>query len=169
MSWSAGPPTLTASPRLSSDGTDWRENGPSARMKRFRSGAASPRSLITGVISSDRAPRSSIVGFSSERKRGSFSKVCDSSPRRSADACAVSFALTMKFPTCARSRASGPSAWSPSVASRASVRFWEARIFSTSSVSRSAGFARWITSFSSAPRPASAVPNSLIRIASRSR
>ena len=32
---------------------------------------------------------------------------------------------------------------------RASVRFWPARIFSTSSVSRSAGFARWITSFSS--------------------
>ena len=64
-----------ASPRLSSDGTDWRENGPSARMKRFRSGAASPRSAITGVISSESAPRSSIVGLSSRRKRGSCSNV----------------------------------------------------------------------------------------------
>ena len=91
------------------------------------------------------------------------------SPRRSAVAWPVSFAATMKCAKCSRSRVSGASAWSESDASRASSRFWPARIASTLSVSRSAGLARWITSLSSVPRPARPVPSSLIRIEKRCR
>ena len=54
-------------------------------------------------------------------------------------------------------------------ARRPSTRFWRARMVSTRSVSRSAGLARWMTSFRSLPRPARPVPNSFSRIDRRSR
>ena len=91
------------------------------------------------------------------------------SSRRSADASPVSFACTTKSANASFSRASGPSTSSELRASRASSRFWEASIASTSSVSRSAGLARWMTSLSSSPRPASAVPSSSSRSDRRSR
>ena len=47
--------------------------------------------------------------------------------------------------------------------------FCLARIASTSSVSLSAGLARWMTSLRSSPRPARPVPSSLSRIAKRCR
>ena len=90
-------------------------------------------------------------------------------PRTCAVACAVLLAWTMKSATWRRRAASGVSTVSEFFARSASVRFWEARIASTLSVSRSAGFARWIAWFRSWPRPARAVPNSSMMSASRSR
>ena len=71
------------------------------------SGAASPRSDSTGVISSDSAPRRRIVGLSSRRKAGRRSMSFSRSAPRSAVASATWLDSSMKEDTCARSRASG--------------------------------------------------------------
>ena len=166
---SAGRPRSVASPRLRSAGRAAFENGPSWRISRLMSGAAVFRSRATGVNWSARAPRSAISGRSSRRKPGRRSIDASMSSRRSALASATVFAWTMKSETRSFSRASGASTASESDASWPSTRFWRARILSARSVSRSAGLARWITSFSSSPRPARPTPSSPSRIASRSR
>src|SRR2546427_131912 len=86
---------------------------------------------------------------------------------RSAVAVAVVFACWTKSPIWRRRAASGVSTRSDSEASCESVWFWLARIARTRSVSRREGLARWIAWLSSAPRPARAGPNSLMRIAKR--
>ena len=131
--------------------------------------ALAPRSRSSGVVSSASEPSRTIVGSSSSRNSGSVWMSAARSPRRSAVAWATSLELRTAPATRARSRASGASTVSELTASCSSTVFWLARISSTLSVSRSAGFARRMTSLRSRPRPATAVPNSFRISDSRSR
>ncbi len=92
-----------------------------------------------------------------------------SASRRSAVAFATSLELRIALDTRARSRASGARIVSEFTANCSSTVFWRARISSTLSVSRSAGFARRMTSLRSRPRPATPVPSSLRISEKRSR
>ena len=58
-----------------------RRTGRAAMIKRLMSGAASPRSANTGVISSESAPSRASSGVSSRRKRGSRSMSASRSSR----------------------------------------------------------------------------------------
>ena len=165
----AGMPASAVSPSESSAGRAAWANGPSWSTSRLMSGATSPRSVSTGVISSLSAPSRTIVGRSSRRKVGSRSMSASRSPRRSAVASATSLMLVSAPLTCRRSRASGFMIVSESTARSASRSFCLARIFRTSSTSRSAGSARRMTSDRSSPRPATPMPRSERMIDSRSR
>src|SRR4051812_50072013 len=63
-------PTTEALPSDVSAGVADLLNGPSAMMKRLIAGACAPRSSSTGDISSDSAPRRTIVGLSCRRNGG---------------------------------------------------------------------------------------------------
>ena len=165
----AGVPVFDASPSESMAGIAASENGPSRRIRLLIAGACSPRSVSTGVDSSASAPRRTIVGSSSSRKRGSVSMSSASASRFSAVASATSLELRIELATRSRSRASGASTVSELTASCSSWSFWRARISSTLSVSCSAGLARRMTSLRSLPRPATPVPSSLRISDSRSR
>ena len=166
---SAGRPVTVALPRLLIAGRAACENGPSWRISRLISGAAVLRSRATGAASPANPPRSFIAGRSCSRNPGRSRIDRSMSARRAAVASAVRLAETTKPDTLRLSRASGASTWSESPASFASTWFWRARTASTLSVSRNAGLARWMTSLRSLPRPATPVPNSPSRMASRSR
>ena len=115
------------------------ENGPSWLITRLTSGATSPRSESTGVISSDSPPMRRIVGLSSRRNVGRRSMSAPRSVRRSAVACATLLECSMKELTCLRSRASGASVVSESRARSESTRFCDASSARTLSTSLSAG------------------------------
>ncbi len=136
---------------------------------RLTSVPTTPRSRTTGVICSDIAPSAAIVGFSSRRNSGNVSKFFSRFARSSAVAWAAMFACTIAWETFLRFFAHSASTRSPDRAPSASRRFWLARIFSTLSSSRRAGFAPRITLRRSLPRPASPAPNSFRMIAKRSR
>ena len=143
------------------------ENGPSSSRKRLMSGATSPRSDSTGVISSDSAPSRVIVGRSSRRNVGSRSKFASRSARRSAVASATALMFSIDEETRSRSRASGAMIVSPSTARLSRSSFCFASIRSSSPTSLSAGLARRITSLRSSPRPARPMPSSLTMIERR--
>ena len=87
------------------------------------SGAAAPRSAMTGVIWSASAPRRTIVGRSWSRNSGNSWRSRSRSTRRSAVASATLLMFSIEAATCRRCRASGAMIVSESTASRLSCRF----------------------------------------------
>src|SRR3954453_4194626 len=68
-------PGTNALPRVVIAGVDDFANGPSEMIQRLIAGAWAPRSVSTGVISSDRAPRRTIVGLSWRRNAGRSAQI----------------------------------------------------------------------------------------------
>ena len=114
----AGVPVFDASPSESMAGHRGLRERPEAADEVVDVAArCAPRSVSTGVDSSASAPRRTIVGSSSSRKRGSVWMSSASASRFSAVALATSLELRIALATCARSRASGASTVSELTAS----------------------------------------------------
>jgi hypothetical protein len=146
----------------------------SAKSGRFSSSVASwpddaLRSASAGDCASVAWPSLAIVGWSSRRKAGSRCRLAAIWRRRSAEAAAVWCVSVTKRPTFLRLAARSPITVSASCVRLASVLFWSARIANTSSVSRSAGTARWTVAWMSPARPPTPAPSSSRMIRSRSR
>ncbi len=128
---SASLPVSARSPSVRNVGSAAVLNGPSCLRSVLIDGAAARRSAITGVPAAANSSRRRIVGRSSVRKAGNFSKFRSRSSPRAAVAAAVAPALSMNALIERLSRATGASAASESRARSASTRFCDARIASS--------------------------------------
>ncbi len=153
-------PTAAASPSVSMAGRLASANGPTRVRKESRSGAARRRSVSSGVCSSARSPRRSIVGRSSSRKVGSRRRPARSSSRLPAVISAASPASSTQRTTSRLLRSSSVITVSESAMKSLITAFWSPRIRSVREVSRRPGCARRSTSWRSSGRPASPVPSS---------
>src|SRR3954447_454355 len=160
-------PVIDARPSERIAGRDACANGARRSRKRVSCGAAASSCRSAGVCWSATLPSDFIVGWSCSRNPGSFRRPEAICGRRSADACAVSFALTTKRPTSLRLAARSPTTLSALTVRSARSWFCSPRSLSVRSVSRSAGIARRIAAFSSGPRPATPAPSSETMIRSR--
>ena len=156
------PSDLKAGREASANGPSWSKKVVSCWEEASRLCSAEPWSSATW-------PSAFIVGCSCSRKPGSSRKPAAMSPRRSAEACAVSLASVTKRPTSLRLAARSPTTLSALTVRSARILFCEPSVASTLSVSRSAGLARRIAALRLSALPATPAPSEPMMRLRRSR
>ena len=162
-------PGTTARPSVTSEIFDASLKAGRLTARRFSPGAAARRSVSSGVDAREVSASWAMVGPSWWRKLSRRSKSAERSPRRAAEAAAVSRASWMKRTTSALFAASWLKILSELTLRSRIVRFCFARMASTLRSSSSDGAPSRIAWFRSWALPASAVPNSLMIPEKRSR